>query len=154
MKMLSSACFAHGLALWKEHYHWMPKNHPGHSRSLRVRPIGGRNVSLTLSSPAFSVYIRVVRPIGRHSARADTHLTMGREMSAALQKLCRELGISARDAFFAFSAFVIGRLTGSDNLTLLASCSLAEPRNLGWGLIENILPALVSIRHQLTARNG
>ena len=85
------------------------------------------------------------------SARAESHLTMDREVSASLQKLCRQLGVSARDAFFAFWALVIGRLTDRDNLTLLASCSVAGPRNLGWGLIENLLPALVSIRDECTA---
>ena len=84
------------------------------------------------------------------SARADSHLTMDREMSDALQKLCRELGLSTRDAFLAFWALVVGRLTASDELTLLASCPLTGPRNLGWGLIENILPRLVSIRNELT----
>ena len=85
------------------------------------------------------------------SARAESHLTMDREVSASLQKLCRQLGVSARDAFLAFWALAIGRLTDRDNLTLLASCSVAGPRNLGWGLIENLLPALVSIRDERTA---
>ena len=84
-------------------------------------------------------------------ARAESHLTMDRAVSAALERLCRQLGVSAREAFLAFSALVIGRLTEGDNLTLLASCSVAGPRNLGWGLIENILPALVSVRNARTA---
>ena len=87
-------------------------------------------------------------------ARSESHLTMDREMSAALEKLCRQLGVSVRDAFLAFCSLVIGRLTDRDNLTLLASCPVTGPRNLGWGLIENVLPALVSIRNERTARNG
>ena len=85
------------------------------------------------------------------SARAESHLMMDREVSAALEKLCRQLGVSARDVFLAFWALVIGRLTDANNLTLLASCSVSGPRNLGWGLTENILPALVSIRNERTA---
>ena len=84
-------------------------------------------------------------------ARSESHLTMDREMSAALEKLCRQLGVSVRDAFLAFCSLVIGRLTDRDNLTVLASCPVTGPRNLGWGLIENVLPALVSIRNERTA---
>jgi non-ribosomal peptide synthetase component F/pimeloyl-ACP methyl ester carboxylesterase len=83
--------------------------------------------------------------------RAESHLTMDRGVSVALQKLCRQLGVSPRDAFLAIWGLVVGRLTNGENLTLLASCSVSGPRNLGWGLIENILPALVSIRNERTA---
>ena len=99
---------------------------------------------------------RMLRVYPRHAldspgrARSESHLTMDHEVSAALERLCRQLGVSARDAFLAFWALVIGRLTEGDNLTLLASCSVTGPRNLGWGLIENILPALVSIRNERT----
>lgn len=82
--------------------------------------------------------------------RAEADLTLDRETSAALQKLCRELAVSTRDAFLALWAFVIGRLTARDQITLLAACSLSGPRNLGWGLIENILPGVVSIRNEST----
>jgi non-ribosomal peptide synthetase component F/pimeloyl-ACP methyl ester carboxylesterase len=85
------------------------------------------------------------------SARAEAHLTMDRDVSVALQKLCRQLGAPMQDAFLALWALVIGRLTDSDTLTFLASCSVTGPRNLGWGLTDNILPALVSIRNERTA---
>jgi non-ribosomal peptide synthetase component F/pimeloyl-ACP methyl ester carboxylesterase len=83
--------------------------------------------------------------------RTEANLTLDRETSEALQKLCRELVLSPRDAFLAFWAFVVGRLTACDQVTLLAGCPVSGPRNLGWGLIENILPSDVSIRNELTA---
>ena len=87
---------------------------------------------------------------GPANVRAESCLTLDEETSDGLQKLCRELAISTRDAFFAFWAFVIGRLTACDQVQLLAVCSLPGPRNLGWGLIQNILPGLVSIRNEMT----
>jgi len=84
--------------------------------------------------------------------RTEFSLTLDREASENLRKLCKELAISTRDAFLAFWALVISRLTARDQTLLLAACSLSGPRNLGWGLIENLLPSIVSIRNELTTR--
>jgi non-ribosomal peptide synthetase component F/pimeloyl-ACP methyl ester carboxylesterase len=82
--------------------------------------------------------------------RAETSLTLDKETSEGLLKLCKELTISARDAFLAFWSFVAGRLTARDQVTLLAGCPLSGPRNLGWGLIENFLPCTVAIQNERT----
>lgn len=83
--------------------------------------------------------------------RSEAHFTLDRQTSEALQKLCRELVMTPRDAFLALWALVVARLTASDQVTLLATCSLPGPRNLGWGLIENLLPASISIQKELSA---
>ncbi|HEY5811184.1 MAG TPA: condensation domain-containing protein, partial [Terrimicrobiaceae bacterium] len=79
-----------------------------------------------------------------NTSRAEFSLTMDRTTTDALQKFCRELTISPRDAFLALWSFVIGRLMACDKLHFLAACSLSGPRNLGWGLLDNFLPSIVS----------
>ncbi len=65
--------------------------------------------------------------------RSEAHFTLDRQTSEALQKLCRELVMTPRDAFLALWALVVARLTASDQVTLLATCSLPGAQKSGLG---------------------